>query len=333
MSRFSFRGLDASSGFTKSMMEPVRQTLLLVDDNEGSLKALMALFEDDYRVLSSSNPVHAIRLAQTQDVDLILLDVEMPVMDGYEVCKNLKRNRRTRDIPVIFVTGLSSREEESKGLAVGAVDYISKPYHSSIIQARVNNHMQLVQYRKTLQALSHTDVLTGLPNRRQLEDVIKREWHSAIRSEHDVAFLFIDIDNFKSYNDLHGHVAGDACLKSVANVLEMTRRRENDFLARYGGEEFVAVLPNASKHGAKQIAVAMLKAVRQMNLEHSGNEPYNIVTVSIGLSWYSPLASTQDYITNSCDELLRRADQQLYQAKRRGRNRVAMDFVSGTCVN
>lgn len=332
MSQFPSRDINIKGIFWPSSENSVKQTLLLVDDNKNCLKALTTLFEEHYRVLCSNNPDDAISMANINEVDLILLDVDMPKLNGYDVCKILKQNHSTYHIPIIFVTALDSLEEESKGLAVGAVDYISKPYHCDVILARVKNHMQLVRYRKALQALSHTDGLTGLPNRRQLENMLKREWHSAVRGGHSLAFLFIDIDNFKSYNDIYGHVAGDNCLKNVSKTLETTRRRRNDFLARYGGEEFVAILPNASKSGAKKIASAMLDQVRQMNIQHSGNSPYNVVTVSIGLSWYFPPKTENNYSTHGYEELLMWADQLLYKAKRLGRNRVVMREYTGEYI-
>lgn len=202
---------NAISASKSSVFE--KQTLLVVDDYISNLDAMSALFKFKYRVVVRDNAKDAINFAINNDVDLILLDVDMPVINGYDACAVLKANTMTAHIPIIFVTAASSPEDEEKGLGLGAVDYVVKPVNVAILRARVGNHMELIRYRKKLEVLSCVDGLTGVSNRRQLDAMLSQHYASAIRFGHCLTLLMIDIDNFKAFNDIYGHRKGDECLR------------------------------------------------------------------------------------------------------------------------
>jgi diguanylate cyclase (GGDEF)-like protein len=295
-----------------------KQTIMIVDDYPNNLLAMKALFSSDYHVVIKDNGQEAITYVEAHQVDLILLDVDMPEMDGYEVCRILKDDSATQHIPIIFVTSAESVEEEQKGLLLGAVDYVTKPVNLNLLRARVSNHMQGVVERKKLEALSSLDGLTGIANRRQLDIMLRQNYASMIRSNDSLSIIMIDIDDFKSYNDTYGHTKGDQCLKQVAQTMLQVRRREADTVGRYGGEEFAIILPNTDVEGALLIANDVLNRIRDLKMQHSGNAKHSIVTVSMGLvTFTSPQDNPQSI---ALDDLVNYADAQLYKAKKEGKN-------------
>jgi len=296
-----------------------KQTLMIVDDYQSNLKAMVGLFEFHYDVVLKDNAKDAINYAIQEEVDLILLDVDMPEMNGYEACTALKSNAMTAHIPIIFVTAAGSADEEEKGLLMGAVDYVVKPVNLSILRARVKNHMELIYYRKKLEVLSSVDGLTGVSNRRQLDTVLLLHYASTIRFGHSMAFLMIDIDDFKAYNDTYGHAKGDECLKQVAQTILAVMRRETDVVGRYGGEEFGVSLQDTDIEGGIVVANEILTSVRDLNIQHAGSLTHKIVTVSIGLAVFEAKQNNHQEIT--LDEFLQQADKQLYKAKHSGKNR------------
>ena len=309
-----------SSGTSVANSELRKQTLMVVDDYQSNLQAMNALFEYQYQVVLFDNAKDALTHAQQESVDLILLDLDMPDMHGYEACTELKSNPLTAHIPVIFVTASDSSDDEAHGLLLGAVDYITKPVNLTILRARVRNHMELVYYRKQLEFLSSVDGLTGVANRRQLDTVLLQQFASTIRFGRCLTLMMIDIDDFKPYNDFYGLMQGDDCLKRVAHAIQSVRRRESDFVGRYGGEEFAMVLPDTDLEGGLVMAQKLLQTVRGLNIEHQGATAADRVTISIGLTVYE---AKQDYPEHiSVEELIKLADRQLYAAKRDGKNRV-----------
>lgn len=294
-----------------------KQTLMIVDDYQSNLDAMNALFSFMYKVVLKDNAKDAIDYAINEEVDLILLDVDMPHMSGYEACEVLKSNEVTAHIPIIFVTAADSPDEEEKGLLLKAVDYIVKPINLPILHVRVRNQMEVVRSLKKLEELSSIDGLTGVCNRRQLDTMMLQHYASTIRHGHCLALLMIDIDNFKQYNDNYGHVQGDECLKQVADAIKTVRRRETDLVGRYGGEEFAVVLPETDVEGALVVATKVLNQVRDLQIPHAANKPHQIVTVSIGVAVFEPINHHQEL---SLDEFVNQADEQLYVAKRHGKN-------------
>lgn len=290
-------------------------TILIVDDSESSLALLSACLKD-YHVLCLSDSSQAIALAKQEQPDLIILDIKMPGIDGYEICRQLKQQDDTSNIPIIFVTGLDDEVNEIDGLSVGANDYITKPIRPAVVRARVALQLQLKSSRDQLAKQANTDGLTGVSNRRHFETIVTNEWNRAVRYGNTLNLLMIDIDYFKLFNDHYGHSTGDSCLKSVAQCLKDLSRRANELVARLGGEEFVCLLAQMPKEQAVERAEQILSAVRVMNIPHIASNCSNIVTVSMGLASCCPTGY------ESWQNLLEKADQALYKAKRAGRNQL-----------
>lgn len=290
-------------------------TLLIVDDEKQNRLLLTELFQEKYKIIQAKNGEQALKLAKDRQPDLILLDVLMPEMDGLTVVQELKRIDETRHIPVIFITALSSPEDEERGLNMGAVDYISKPFHAAIVRVRVENHLKIVHQRNLLESLASLDGLTGIPNRRNFDMVYQREWNRCQRENQVLSLLVLDVDQFKFYNDTLGHAAGDRVLQEVAHVLKVSAARSSDFVARYGGEEFSIILPNTNQEEAQQLAQKVLDNFRLRNLPHPKSTVADYVTVSIGGVSFIPASSKLP------EYMFTLADEALYHAKQTGRNR------------
>lgn len=291
-------------------------TVLIVDDEKHNRLLLTELFAGQYRVIQAKNGAQAIELAQQHQPDLILLDVLMPDMDGMAVIRTLKREDRTRQIPVVFITALDSAADEELGLELGAVDYITKPFHPSIVRVRVRNHLQIVHQRRLLEQLAALDGLTGIPNRRRFDQALEQEWRRCQRAGQPLSLIVADVDWFKPYNDALGHAAGDRVLQEVAAVLRQGARRPGDLAARYGGEEFVLLLPGTDVPQAQELAEQLRGRVQQLALAHPASPVALSVTLSLGGA--STLAQTLEVDGG----FFARADAALYQAKKAGRNRV-----------
>ncbi|MBF0381118.1 MAG: diguanylate cyclase [Magnetococcales bacterium] len=288
--------------------------ILIVDDVPGNIRTLVEILHADYEIYMATNGQDAIDIALSNKLDLILLDVIMPEMDGYEVCKKLKDNPTTCEVPIIFVSGQNDEIHEAQGLELGAVDYISKPAKPAILKARVKNHIETKQRKDMLASLSIIDSLTGVANRRHFDNFLDQEWRRGIRGSLGMAIIMLDIDHFKKYNDHFGHGEGDECLKKVANALEGSMQRSTDLLARYGGEEFVAVLPQVELDGAEIVAKKMCDAIADLKIDHPTSDTANHVTISLGCASIFPTRGS------SSTPLLDAADQMLYNAKNSGRN-------------
>jgi diguanylate cyclase (GGDEF)-like protein len=293
-----------------------KATVLVVDDTPANLVLLSSLLNDDYKVRVANNGEKALTIASETHPDLILLDIMMPDMDGYEVCRRLQSNPQTRHIPIIFVSAKSEMEDEKKGLDLGAVDYISKPFRIAIVKARVRAHIRSKRQSDLFESMAMLDGLTHIPNRRRFDEILDAEWQRSCREHTSLALLMIDIDFFKLYNDHYGHTMGDACLVQVAEILTRIVNRPGDLAARYGGEEFVAVLPNTDTEGARHLAQQFRTSVDALLIPHADSSIADHLTVSIGFA----AARCSERI--SADKLLNCADHWLYQAKHDGRNLV-----------
>lgn len=300
-----------------------KPTLLIVDDMAINIQMLSDLLKEDYRIKVAKSGAKALEILRESDgIDLILLDVVMPEMDGYEVCKILKNDPATQNIPVIFVTSNDTLENEEYGLNLGAVDYIKKPFHPMIVKIRVRNHINLKLKSDMLEELSMYDGLTHIPNRRYFNERYESEYKEALREKKSLAVMMIDIDSFKHYNDNYGHGKGDDALLRVANVLKESLKRPSDTVARYGGEEFVVVLKDTTKEGAQNIAQTLVSAVEALKLPHAYSQASEYVTISMGVAYKDVGASL------SKEALLKAADDALYEAKESGKNRYAfVEFV------
>jgi diguanylate cyclase (GGDEF)-like protein len=295
----------------------VTQRILIVDDDPNNIRMLAAIFNDEYDILFAKEGKHALRVAMQEKPDVILLDIMMPEMDGYQVCRLLKADQLTRDIPVIFITAKSNTDHEILGLEIGAADYISKPFCSAIVKLRVRNHIELKCAREKLLGLSLTDGLTGIANRRKFDQQLEIEWQRAKRMGQELSVVMIDVDWFKKYNDYYGHQMGDDCLCRVANLLQVSLKRSSDFVARYGGEEFALILPMTEGKSALKIAQAICHNLLELALPHAMSE-FGFVTLSAGVS--VELSTSIETI----DQLLKQADKALYTAKSRGRNQAVL---------
>ncbi|MGM0675967.1 MAG: diguanylate cyclase [Pseudomonadota bacterium] len=296
-----------------------RPRVLVVDDNRMNLQLLHNILSQRYQVSVAINGEQALKRAETLRPGLILLDIKMEGMDGYEVCRRLGEQETTRHIPVIFVTAKDQQEDERKGLELGAVDYITKPFHPAIVEVRVRNHLELKRQRDTLARLSRIDGLTGIANRRQFDDVLMEEWNHASRTGGCIGLILLDIDHFKPFNDHYGHVAGDDALKVVARVLSDTLPRTTDLVARYGGEEFVCVLPGTDLAGVLTVARRIQEAVVERGLPHAASSTHANLTVSLGVASAQPKPEERDP-----EKLISLADEALYKAKASGRNQVSV---------
>lgn len=299
-----------------------RARILIVDDEKMNLKVLAELLKDEYSPILATSGLQALKHAfGDTPPDLILLDVIMPEMGGYEIIKSLKNNEKTNNIPVIFVTSLDSIEDEEQGLKLGAVDYITKPFSPPIVKMRVRNHLRIVHQYKLLDQLAYLDGLTEIPNRRYFEQTFKKEWMRAIREDAPMSLVLADVDFFKQYNDNYGHAMGDVALQSIAHILEGSLLRPTDFVARYGGEEFVIVLPETDELGAKIVVERCLQNIAELNLPHHFSGIADHLTVSIGC------ATIYRFSECSPEICLKTADQNLYAAKQNGRNQMSLSVI------
>ena len=290
--------------------------ILIVDDEPLNIEVLSETIEELGDVLFATNGQAAIDICVEHQPDIVLLDVMMPEMDGYEVCKQLKAKPETKDIPVIFATALSDENDEAKGFEIGAVDYVTKPISAPIVIARVRNHLELKRYRDYLEKIAFIDGLTGIPNRRRFDEHYQSEWQRGVRRQASLAVLLLDIDFFKPFNDNYGHQAGDDCLVKVGQALASSVHRPGDLVARYGGEEFVCVLPDTDLAGAEIIANTLRDSVNALKVPHAFSSVTDHVTVSIGA------AAVQLDQSMKPAALIEKADKNLYEAKESGRNRV-----------
>jgi diguanylate cyclase (GGDEF)-like protein len=298
---------------------PPTQTILLIDDVPANLDVLLEHLQDErVRLLAATSGEDALRLALEAPPDLILLDIMMPGMDGYEVLRRLKECPETRPVPVIFLTAMSDATNEAKGLAMGAVDYIAKPFVVPVLKARVKNHLELKRKTDLLTQLASIDGLTGVANRRQLNASLQNEWSRCQRHQHPLSLILIDVDHFKPYNDHYGHGSGDSCLRRVAKALQTQCQRPGDLLARYGGEEFVALVPESTTDEAYRAAERLRTAVESLAIPHQYATAADIVTVSLGVA--SMIPDTEHRPESRLDM----ADRALYLAKEAGRNRIAL---------
>lgn len=300
-------------------MEFKKPTILVVDDMTTTLLLLHDLLKDTYEVKIAKSGTKALEILESpNDIDLILLDIEMPDINGYDVCKRIKNNETIKNILIIFITGRTSQEDEEYGLNLGAIDYITKPFNKAIVKLRIKNYLDLKIKNDMLEKLSMYDGLTNIRNRRYFDETFEKTFNEIKRDKKSLAVLMIDIDFFKPYNDNYGHGQGDETLRKVAKALEKTIKRASDFVARYGGEEFVILLKDINKDGVEAVANNLLNAIRELKITHEFSKIENYVTVSIGVSYYN---SSSD-ITKL--ELLLKADETLYNVKNSGRNNFAI---------
>ncbi|MCI9156209.1 MAG: diguanylate cyclase [Lawsonibacter sp.] len=291
------------------------EKILIVDDSPIQADFLKSILRGDYDVSIANVAEEGLQCAKDGGFSLVLLDIVMPGMDGFVLLKKLQEEVVTKHTPVILITSLEDEESEERGLTLGAVDYIRKPFREAIVRARVNTHLKLHSYRAQIERQAMVDQLTGVANRRRYDVCCQSKWQDAIRLGAPISLCMFDIDNFKTYNDTFGHPAGDRVLAEVARTVNQLLRRSTDFFARYGGEEFVAILLGDEAKTAFQYVKKIRESVEERNIPHS-HQVSKWVTVSVGGVTVCPQSG------DSYETYLKIADTMLYDAKRFGRNQV-----------
>ncbi len=300
-------------------------TVLIVDDEPINISVLAQSLALHYRVKIATSGHKALDIINSAaPPDLVLLDIQMPDIDGYEVLIQMRQHDATKSIPVIFITAKDAAEDEAKGLDLGAMDYITKPFNLPVVNARVRNQLALKQKADLLERLALIDGLTEIPNRRHYDNRLADEWRRSIQEQQEISIIMIDIDEFKVFNDNYGHAQGDMALKQVAGVISNQLRRSSDLAARYGGEEFVVLLPSCKLEAAEAIAEKIRLAVVELQIPNEYSKAQKI-TVSLGIAC---IQAKSDF-TSVC--LQKRADELLYQAKRNGRNQFVAAQIDTNC--
>ncbi len=323
-------------------------SILIIDDSPDDRLRLESILQKEgygkiYLAGSSEEALKLLGIAGKSDVasdiDIILMDIVMPDIDGIELCRVIKAKKRFGDIPIIMVTVRKNAVDLQAAFDAGAVDFINKPINKIELIIRVystlklknemdqrKNHEQeliettrkLNKANQKLKYLSYVDELTTIANRRYFDEFLNKEWNRASRQKKALSLIMIDIDFFKDYNDTYGHTQGDQCLQRVAKTLCEALKRPGDFVARYGGEEFVAVLPDTGIKGASRVAETLRSNVQSLSIEHKSSSIEKVITISLGVTSSEPAPNSKP------DVLVNSSDSALYQAKREGRNRVVV---------
>lgn len=321
--------MNPSSGLAPAL-------ILLVDDDPSTVRLLARILDDMGEVIFTVKGEDAVKMVRERKPDIVLLDAEMPGMDGFEVCAAIKGESEFADLPVLFVTSHNDIATEIRALDTGAVDFIHKPPSPPIVRARVRTHLTLKQRNDQLRRQALVDGLTGVANRRAFEQALEQEYRRVCRLGGELSLIMADVDFFKRFNDLYGHAAGDECLKMVASLIASTARRPGEVVARYGGEEFVIILPNCDSAKALRLADKMRSLVMESKMPHETSGVYPYVTASFGVATLVAATFQGQAAEPSCGaeggvlKLKAAADAALYKAKGDGRNRVAAaDVVIG----
>lgn len=306
--------LSHGSGF------PRQPRLLVVEDQPLHIQVLNRVLSPECRVFMVTQGRQAVQFCVDRQPDLVLLDVEMPDMDGFQVLEALKAEEVTRNIPVIFVTAHTSTDMETRCLKAGAVDFISKPINPSVVKARVYTHLKLKFQSDLMHQWVYLDGMTGAFNRRYFDDQLQTEWRRAQRTAKPLSVILMDVDFFKAYNDHYGHLLGDEALRILVKATKPVLQRPGDFLARYGGEEFACLLPDTALTDAAALAERIRLAVLEQQVLHEDNPGVGLVSLSLGVA-----ENFQPGI-NTATQLLGAADKHLYVAKHSGKNRVCSKY-------
>ncbi|HBX68232.1 MAG TPA: diguanylate cyclase response regulator [Chloroflexi bacterium] len=313
-----------------------KANLLVIDDHLRDFELILDILrQQDYQVQASTTGWNALQKIDAEPPDLILCDIEMPGMNGYEVCKQLKNNPRTQDIPVIFISVSDQLLDKVQAFSVGGADYITKPFQIEELLARIRTHLALrelnkelaeknqelkheiakrQEYEQALERMARTDFLTKAINRRHFFELANREIERAQRTNLPIALIMLDIDHFKKINDTHGHLTGDKILHNLAQLCQ-SKIRETDIFARYGGEEFVVLMPDTNGEFAQKTAERLRQVVFQSFM--ATGRANVLITISLGVACWDGNTEL------SLDQLIDKADQALYHAKKAGRNRVS----------
>lgn len=298
------------------MEEDAKYRILVVEDSLLNQHVIQNILQDKYVLARALTARQALNIVPKFRPHLILLDIILPDADGFQVLEKLKNMDESRNIPVIIITGMDDAESEERGLILGAVDYIKKPFKHGVVGARVNTQIHIIKQMQTIEQLGMIDGLTGIFNRRAFDIQLQSEWNRATTEKTELGMIMLDIDNFKKYNDTYGHPQGDLILQSIANILKAETKHSPNLVFRYGGEEFSVILPTGGLAGAVFVAERIRHNVESTNVRSFFSDIVTRVTVSIGVASMTP--RTADRII----QLIELADQKLYEAKHDGRNRI-----------
>lgn len=296
----------------------MKNKVLIIEDSLSFAAYLSDVLSDSYAVSVAHNASEGLRIALSIQPEIILLDLVLPDIDGYEAFKNIKSNKILSDIPIIFVSAVSEIRDQMKGLELGAVDYIVKPINPDIVRAKIKNHIKIKHDFERLENISLKDPLTLVGNRRLFDERLDSEWRRAKRDGFSLGLFMLDIDFFKNFNDSKGHLAGDDCLKSIAAAIDSSLKRGGDIVVRYGGEEFAAILPGINLEAAQRVAERIIDNVQKLQIRHPDSSVSELVTLSIGGAIALPCAESE------MTEIIKKADVALYSAKKNGRNRIVL---------
>lgn len=289
--------------------------VLIIDDDLFAIKILEDILKEEYNVLCTRKGKDGIDIAKEEKPSLILLDIEMPDMDGFEVLKTLKRDKATKSIPVIFLTGIIDPRYEEKGFIHGAVDYIGKPYNRNVVKVRVKTQIEIFEYHQNIERQLKLDAVTQINNRRGIEEYLKEVWVKAKNKKFELSFIIIDIDHFKMVNDTYGHVIGDSILQAIASIIKEVIPETLGYIGRYGGEEFSVILEDKSRKEAEQLILDVKNKVYQKKILNEKSPVSKYLTISAGGITKVPEEGEKllDFIS--------KADKMLYKSKSEGRNR------------
>ena len=301
--------------------------ILIVEDSLFNQAILRHILEMDqagmpedqrpiYEIATAQSGPEALEMILNDDPDLVLLDIILPGMSGFEILASLQMKIGWQAPSVIIISGLSDEEDEEKGLSLGAVDYIAKPFKQSIVLARIKTHLKIVEQMRIIEMHSMVDQLTGMPNRRGFDNQLAMEWGRAIRDKTHLSLLMVDVDRFKVFNDNYGHQQGDVALQTVSATIRAVLKRASDFGSRWGGEEFAILLPNTNLEGALHVAELLRESIEDTAVPSIGDHADLNVSVSIGAASVIP---TRDH---DVEAFIAQSDKALYAAKEGGRNRV-----------
>ena len=320
--------------------------ILIVDDIPHNIRLLSKILTSQgYIVRKALNGKMALKSIEASPPDLIILDISMPQMDGYEVCQRLKSDPQKQTIPIIFLSALNKTVDKVKAFQLGCVDYITKPFQVEEVLMRIKNQLLIQNQQKRLllqnqalkeeikkrqlaetsllsavqelERLAIIDSLTKVANRRRFDQFLEKEWSRMMRQKQPISLVICDIDYFKAYNDHYGHLAGDRCLTQVAQILVNNTKRATDLLARYGGEEFALILPDTPLEGALKVAQSLCIGIENAQIPHHASQTKPYITLSAGISSCIPHRGI------SIDNLIDQADKALYESKEKGRNQIS----------